>query len=350
MTNLAEQVTLTSTDAVAVESSSTSPRSTTQNNSQTITAADGSASAASSSSASSSSVEVVSVSGQTSDPDEIETISRQIRRALECPICLTLMSVISCYCPNGHAVCEPCMLTLLNMNSARENPCPLCRTLMFQSSGTSAMIVKLTELSTLVKVKCSNWQHGCTELIPVRYVSDHESECPHVPTVRCQVTMCQWLGMYEQLFEHVSSSHPGITVRTVQNQLKVDDLKDIIKNRRRTYLVQSMYGMIWVMMSRIARSRIQAALFMVNEQRSEKNDVDKVPPDVRYRITCFDKNDRLRTKSRTRVINWSTLLQSECQNILTGMYTTFRVTTIDHMVINWFRCPMNNQDHTPATH
>jgi len=130
----------------------------------------------------------------------------------------------------------------------------------------------------------------------------------------------------------------------------VENLKEIIKNRRRTYLIQSTYGMIWVMMSRIARSRIQAALFMVNDQRSEKNDVDKVPPDVRYRITCFDENDRLKTKSRTRVINWSTLLQSECQNILTGMYTTFRVTTIDHMVINWFRCPMNNQNRTPATY
>ncbi|CAH1725647.1 unnamed protein product [Aphis gossypii] len=79
-----------------------------------------------------------------------------------------------------------------------------------------------------------------------------------------------------------------------QNQLKVNDLKDIIKNRRRTYLAQSTYGMIWVMISRISRSRIQAALFMVNNHRSEKNDVDKVPPDARYRITCFDENDRLR--------------------------------------------------------
>ncbi|KAF0751141.1 E3 ubiquitin-protein ligase sina-like isoform X1 [Aphis craccivora] len=346
MTTLAEQATLTSTDAVAVESSSTSPRSTTQNSAQTITAAGGSASASSSSVE----VEVVSVSGQTSDPDEIETISRQIRRVLECPICLTLMSVISCYCPNGHAVCEPCMTTLLNMNSTQENPCPLCRTLMLQSLGTSATVVKLTELTTLVKVTCSNRQHGCTELIPVRYVSDHESECPHVPTVRCQVTICQWLGMYEQLFEHVSSSHPGVTVRTVQNQLKVDNLKDIIWNRRRTYLVQSTFGMIWVMMSRIARSRIQAALFMVNKHRSENNDVDKVPPDIRYRITCFDENDRLRTKSRTRVINWSTLLQSRCHNILSGVYTTFRVTTIDHMVINWFRYPMNNRNRIPTTY
>ncbi|XP_050056601.1 E3 ubiquitin-protein ligase sina-like [Aphis gossypii] len=203
MTTLEEQAILTSTDAVAVESSSTSPRSTTQNNSQTTTAADGSTLL--------SSVEVISVSMQTSDSDEIVTISRQIRRALECPICLTLVSVIACYCPDGHAMCEPCMLTLLNTNSARENPCPLCRTLMLQSLGTSTTVVKLTESSTLVKVTCSNWQHGCTELISVRCVSNHESECPHVPTIlQCQVTMCQWLGMYEQLFEHVSSSHSGL--------------------------------------------------------------------------------------------------------------------------------------------
>jgi len=72
----------------------------------------------------------------------------------------------------------------------------------------------------VVKVKCSNWQHGCTELIPVRYVSDHESECPHVPTVSCQVTGCQWLGVYEQLYEHVSNSHPRVAaVRTAVNNI-----------------------------------------------------------------------------------------------------------------------------------
>ncbi|KAF0773552.1 E3 ubiquitin-protein ligase sina-like [Aphis craccivora] len=95
---------------------------------------------------------------------------------------------------------------------------------------------------------------------------------------------------------------------------------------------------------------LDPGLFMVNNHRCEKNNVDKVSPDVRYRITCFDENDRLRTKSRTRVINWSTLLQLGFQNILTGMYTTSRVSTIDHMVINWFRCPMNNRNRTPATH
>jgi len=85
-------------------------------------------------------------------------------------------------------------------------------------------LVKLTELFNLVKAKCSNYQHWCTDLIPVRYVSDHESECPLVPTVRCQVTVCQWLGINEQLYEHVSNSHPGITVLTVVNNIKTSKL------------------------------------------------------------------------------------------------------------------------------
>ncbi|XP_026807561.1 E3 ubiquitin-protein ligase SINA-like 10, partial [Rhopalosiphum maidis] len=287
-----------------------------------------------------------------SDSDEIVTISRLIRRALECPICLTLMSVISCYCPNGHAVCESCMLTLLNMSSSQERPCPLCRALMVQSLITSATVDKLTELSRQVKVKCSNWFHGCTRLVPVRYMNKHESRCLYVPSVPCRVTVCQWLGIYEQLYEHVSSSHPGVAVQTSTNQLNVTDVQDITTNRRRTYLVQSTYGMIWVMLSRVARSRIQTALFLVNDHwdghMPNKNHGEPTPTDIVYRVTWFDANDRSRTKSRTKRVHWSTSLKPEFQLLLSNSYTTFRFKT-GRMEINWFQCPMYKRSHSSTT-
>uniref|UniRef100_A0A2S2PUF7 E3 ubiquitin-protein ligase n=1 Tax=Schizaphis graminum TaxID=13262 RepID=A0A2S2PUF7_SCHGA len=349
MATLAAEVILVETEAAA-ESSSTARPITAEVIAENLNSTDKSAAstvASATSSSSSSAAVVVSVSD--SDSDEIVTISQNIRRALECPICLTLMSVISCYCPNGHAVCESCMLTLLNMSSAQERCCPFCRALMVQSLFTSAMVDKLNELCHQVKVKCSNWSRGCTELVPVRYVNEHESRCLYMPNVPCQVTVCQWLGIYEQLYEHVSSSHPGVAVQTSTNQLNVTDAQDITTNRRRIYLIQSTCGMIWVILSRIARSRIQTALFLVNNHLDGYNNhVKLMPTDIVYRVTWFNANERSRTKSRTKRVYWSTSLKPEFQLLLSDSYPTFRFKT-GRMEINWFQCPKYTGSHSSST-
>ncbi|XP_025196612.1 uncharacterized protein LOC112595576 [Melanaphis sacchari] len=328
MTTLATETTSTVTEAtVELSNSDLADRSAS-----TV------ASATSSSSVAAMEVDVVSVSAQMSESDEIVNISRAIRNALECPICLTLMSIMSCYCPNGHAVCESCMLTLVNMNNTQEKPCPLCRTPMMQSLSSSAAVDKLTELARLVKVKCTYAPYGCTELIYVRYVNEHESRCPHVPNVACQVNACQWLGMYEQLYEHVSNSHPGVAIQTSANRLNVTNVNDITTNRRRTYLVRSTYGMMWVLLSRISRSRIQTALFLVKNQplESDNNHVNLLPTNIVYRVTWFDANDRSRTRSRTKGVNWSTSLKPDSQNLSPNAYTTSR-SRFGRMEINWYR-------------
>lgn len=158
-------------------------------------------------------VSAASILPQEPETTEIVAISLQIRRALECPICLTLMSVMSCFCPNGHAMCQSCMLTLLNA-STTNTLCPLCRTSMVQSASMSAMVIKLAEATPLVKVACSNWAFGCPDLVPVRHVNEHESVCRYVPDVPCLVAVCQWVGMYEQLYEHVFNVHPGVAVES----------------------------------------------------------------------------------------------------------------------------------------
>lgn len=151
-----------------------------------------------------------------SDTVEVVTLSEQISCALECPICLNLMSVMSCFCPNGHALCQPCMLMLLNTRgtSNTDVQCPLCRTLMVHLSSSSAMIVKLSQLSAFVKVACPHQSFGCPELVPVQLFNEHQSTCRYVPDVPCQVAVCQWVGAYEQLYEHVHNVHPGIALQT----------------------------------------------------------------------------------------------------------------------------------------
>ncbi|XP_022172313.1 uncharacterized protein LOC111035107 [Myzus persicae] len=295
-----------------------------------------------------------------SDTAEIVAISRQIRRSLDCPICLTLMSVMSCYCPNGHATCQACMMTLFSINNNRGTLCPLCRTSMMPLESTSAMVVKLAEASLSAKVACSNWSFGCPELVPVRYVNEHESACRYVPNVPCQVSVCQWVGMYEQLYEHVSNAHPGVAVESSTNRLNVTDLLSISKNRRRTYLVRSTYGMMWVLLSRASRSRIQVGLFMVDNSTLQsgrhqtstpgQSRDDQRPTDIQYRITWFDDSGRSRTKCRTKEVNWSTTLKEGYYTASPNAYSVFRSRT-GHMEISWF--PLlrhnNNRRTNPST-
>ncbi|XP_060858450.1 E3 ubiquitin-protein ligase Siah2-like [Metopolophium dirhodum] len=272
---------------------------------------------------------------------EIVAISQQIRRALECPICLTMMSVMSCFCPNGHAICQSCMQTLLN-TSITNTLCPLCRTSIAQSTSMSAMVIKLAEATTVVKVACSNWSFGCPDLVPVQHVNEHESVCRYVPDVPCLVHVCQWVGMYEQLYEHVFNVHPGVTVESSTNLLNVTDLQTITRNQRRTYLVRSAYGMMWVLVSRQTRSRIQTGLFMVKSPQDSISNLDQYranprPPELLYRVTWFDGNDRTRTKSRTKQVFWSTVLKEGCHTaVFPNAYSMFRSRS-GRMEISWFR-------------
>ncbi|CAI6353772.1 unnamed protein product [Macrosiphum euphorbiae] len=266
---------------------------------------------------------------------EIMAISLQIRRALECPICLTMMSEMSCFCPNGHAMCQSCTMTLLN-TSTTDTLCPLCRTSMVQSESMSAMVIKLAEATPLVKVACSNRSFGCPDLVPVRYVNEHESVCRYLPDVPCLVPVCQWVGMYEQLYEHVFNVHPGVTVESSTNRLNVTDLHTITRNQRRTYLVRSASDMMWVLVSRGTRSRIQTGLFMVQRSTREYR-ANPRPPGFLYRITTwFDGNHRARTKSRTKPVFWSTALKEGHTSAFPNAYSMFRPRSV-RMEISWFR-------------
>lgn len=132
----------------------------------------------------------------------------------------------------------------------------------------------------------------------------------------------------------------------------VTDVKEIKKHRGRTYLVKSMYGMIWVLLSRTTRSRIQAGLFMVDRKWSgrhsttvpDQNLTNSGQSDILYRITWFDDNDRARTRSRTKVVNWSTTLKEASHSFMNNAYSIFR-SRKGSMEISWFPSLRHNNNH-----
>lgn len=140
----------------------------------------------------------------------IVTLSDRIRRALECPVCLQLATCLLCNCPNGHAICGTCMAHFKDGDEFAR--CPVCRSPMENTPDAAAGTRKMNAIVARTRVACAHRQHGCVQLVPVCRVSYHEVECSQRPNVRCLVSTCRWLGVHDQLFDHVKSMHPGVAV------------------------------------------------------------------------------------------------------------------------------------------
>jgi len=144
---------------------------------------------------------------------DIEALSERIRRAMECPVCLLVAWELLCLCPNGHAVCGDCLTQIWHRDAARHS-CPLCRAPLVPTPDAQVTAAKMTEVAANVMVSCAHRPHGCPELHALRDVTKHEAQCPHAPDVRCLVSVCQWMGVYDQLFEHVRHAHNDVAVDT----------------------------------------------------------------------------------------------------------------------------------------
>lgn len=146
---------------------------------------------------------------------EIVALSNRIRRAMECPVCLLLAWNMSCLCPNGHAVCGACLEQLWNRDTGCS--CPLCRAPMEITPDAQVTAVKLAQVVANAMVPCAHRSYGCPKLLALYDVAHHEDQCPHAPHVRCMVSVCQWIGVYDQLFEHVRCTHHDVAIETTVN-------------------------------------------------------------------------------------------------------------------------------------
>lgn len=143
-----------------------------------------------------------------SERDEVQEISDDIRRAIECPVCLLLSPNLTCICPNGHHTCISCVDQLFNNNPL--HGCPLCRSPLINTVEVSPTELKLAEWMSVVRVACAHRRFGCDRFITVHETVEHEPQCAHKPDVQCLVSACPWIGVYRQLYNHVSNRHPHV--------------------------------------------------------------------------------------------------------------------------------------------
>lgn len=157
----------------------------------------------------------------------VMAISERVRRALECPVCLQPAVSVSCFCPNGHVVCDDCLFRMQAqwmMDGAGSDfdddddgggghRCPLCRARMTSTADATVTAVKVNEILNALRVVCVYRPFGCGVLLVAHKAADHEARCRYAPRVQCLVPACRWQGPTGRLFGHVERTHgSGVAV------------------------------------------------------------------------------------------------------------------------------------------
>lgn len=103
-----------------------------------------------------------------------------------------------------------------------------------------------------------------------------------------------------------------------QNRLTVNDLNAVKHNLRRTYLVRAPHGLFWIVLSRVARGRVRAGVFVVERRPPPGGRADgesqqsRAPPGLTYRVTTVtDATGIAKSRSRPRRIGSSSSLTGD---------------------------------------
>lgn len=131
------------------------------------------------------------------------------------------------------------------------------------------------------------------------------------------------------------------------NNLVINDAKDILFNRRRTYLVKTPHGLFWVFLTVETRSRIRTSVVMVpDDEQSEVLEPSTGPCGMVFRVLHGDDDGKYKNKSRIRRITWSS---SPKYDKVTETYTMVRCRA-GKLQISWYdRHPLGRRTQPSTT-
>ncbi|PSN52078.1 hypothetical protein C0J52_03903 [Blattella germanica] len=128
------------------------------------------------------------------------TLSRDLLKDLECPICFNYLTSPIIMCSNGHNIGACC--------STKIEECPVCRQRFSPIRNLS-----LENITQGLKCSCINHNKGCTEVLSLELIKEHEAVCP-LGIHECLMNKfpgvhCNWKGSISEFEKHVSQTGSG---------------------------------------------------------------------------------------------------------------------------------------------
>ncbi|XP_069680350.1 E3 ubiquitin-protein ligase sina-like [Periplaneta americana] len=142
----------------------------------------------------------------------MNTLTRDLLRELECPVCLRYFIPPIPLCSNGHSVCNSCRTKVRN--------CPTCRCAFINHRS-----LIFENIVRSLQFPCSNQSEGCAEVLSNDLINEHEAVCsfgPHpCPMNKFPGTKCNWEGKWKNFEQHMNSVHKADTIIKKQQHLSV---------------------------------------------------------------------------------------------------------------------------------
>jgi len=131
--------------------------------------------------------------------DLSRALDEDLLKDLECPVCMEYMVPPIKICTNGHNICSKCKESVIC--------CPTCR-----GSFSETRNVALENIARRQKYPCANRQGGCLDLFSIEHIAEHHAVCVY-GKIKCPKPWeCSWIGLKNDLKEHVKSAHPNAFV------------------------------------------------------------------------------------------------------------------------------------------
>ena len=131
------------------------------------------------------------------------SLSRDLTRELECPVCLQYLTLPITLCNNGHSICQNCRHNVAS--------CPTCR-----EEFTNVRCRAFESLVKGLRFNCKHQSQGCKEILSFEEIGDHEKVCP-VAIQRCPLNKfeegcCAWKGYFSDFILHAENGHKDVKV------------------------------------------------------------------------------------------------------------------------------------------
>ncbi|PNF16916.1 hypothetical protein B7P43_G04210 [Cryptotermes secundus] len=133
------------------------------------------------------------------------TLTKELLKELECPVCLEYFRQPIVLCTNGHNVCGKC--------KAQLEKCPLCRSAFMQTRNLA-----LESVTGKLKVACRNRKFGCNKAFTLVNIMEHEAKCQWRP-YKCLVQNCTTEYLLNGLIKHLVTVHRKSLHRETENSI-----------------------------------------------------------------------------------------------------------------------------------
>ncbi|PNF16918.1 hypothetical protein B7P43_G04209 [Cryptotermes secundus] len=133
------------------------------------------------------------------------TLTKELLKELECPVCLEYFRQPIILCTNGHSVCGKC--------TAQLEKCPLCRSDFLQARNRT-----LETVTSKLKVACRNREFGCNAAFTLVNITEHESKCQWRP-YKCPMQNCTSECRLTDLRKHLINVHRAYLNAETQNSI-----------------------------------------------------------------------------------------------------------------------------------